>query len=178
MSKCILVFSGFTEKKTEQTGSINLFSSFFGPCGDDVDHIIMREWNEDPKKTAEFLNHIGVSEALVCAYSWGAGFGLREFAKAFNGQIGAVLCDPVYRSKYPWMRWRALTKYLVPTIKYPKNVEVLRWFNQTQNQPGADNVKTRCAVETLPYKHSEIDDSPEYHQAALEEAYLFLNGDE
>ena len=177
MKKAIVVFSGFTESKLESTGSYRLWQSMFGPYKDDVEVIWMLEWNEDPKKNAEFLNRIGVSECLVCSYSWGAGHGLREFAKAFDGQIGAVLCDPVFRSKFPWMRWRALTKHLVPTIKYPENVEVLRWFNQTKNQPGADNVATRCAVETLPYKHSEIDDSPEYHQAALEEAYFFINGD-
>lgn len=136
----------------------------------------MREWNEHPARTARLLNEAGVTECLVCSYSWGAGYGLREFAKAFKGQIGAVLCDPVFRSRYPWMRWRALTKYLVPTIKYSKNVKVLRWFNQTQNQPGADYVLTDCEAETLPYNHSEIDDSPEYHQAALEEAHFFING--
>lgn len=176
MKKAIIVFSGFTEERQKTTGSRKLWRNLMNRYRDDVDYIFLLEWNDDPKDYAEFLNSLNVSEALVCAYSWGAGFGLREFAKGFLGQVNAVLCDPVFRSKFPWMRWRALTKNWKPTIQYTKNVNVVRWFNQTNNQPGADNVNTDCKVQTLPYLHCEIDDSPEYHQAALEEAYIFVNG--
>ena len=176
MSKAIIVFSGFTEERENLTGSHKLWRKMFENYKDDISCVLLLEWNDDPKSHAKLLNTMGVTKALVYAYSWGAGFGLREFSKAFKGQVQAVLCDPVFRSKFPWMRWRALTKNWKPTIKYPKNVGVIRWFNQTINQPGADLVDTDCKVKTLPYKHSEIDDSPEYHEAALEEAYFFVNG--
>ena len=176
MKKGIVVFSGFTEERDRLTGSHKLWRKIFNKYKDDISYIFLLEWDEDPKGYAEFLNSLGVTHVLVYAYSWGAGFGLREFSKSFKGKVEAVLCDPVFRSKYPWMRWRALTKKWKPTIKYSQNVTVRKWFNQTKNQPGADNVETRCKVETLPYLHSEIDDSPEYQQAALKEAHSFVNG--
>ena len=76
---------------------------------DDISCVLLFEWNDDPKSHAKLLNTMGVTKALVYAYSWGAGFGLREFSKPLKGKYRCSK-DPVFRSKFLWMRWRALTK--------------------------------------------------------------------
>ena len=176
MRKAIIVFSGFTEARAERTGSYKLWHEILDKHRHDVACVFFLEWNDDPKGHARLLNMMGVTEVLTLAYSWGAGFGLREFSKSFAGSVKAVICDPVFHSKFFWMRWRAITSWWKPTIKYPDNVTVLRWFNQIEGEPGADDVNTSTKAETLPYIHYTMDDSPEYQQAALEEAHLFVNG--
>ena len=108
---------------------------------------------------------------VLYAYK-GVRFGLREPQKPLKGKCWLCV-RPVFRSVPLDAMASNNQKWLT---SYPKNVGVIRWFNQTINQPGADLVDTDCEVKTLPYKHSEIDDSPEYHEAALREAYFFVNG--
>ena len=175
MSKKVILISGFTEGRFEQTGTYRLYKKL----REKFSEVILCEWNDDFEKLAQLLRDEGVSEILVCAYSWGAGNGLVELAKHYRRSIKAILCDPVYRSKYPWMRWRALTnKFFEPTIKYPENVTVVRWFNQTVNKPSGHAVQAGELIATKPttlyVKHSEIDDSEEYRQSVFIAAKIFL----
>ena len=182
--KAILIISGFTQKNHQNTGSKQLLAKCW-KYGEMTAHgeetfVALKEWNYDWKAFAKFLNSLNVEEVFASCYSWGAGFGLREFAKYYNGNITAVLCDPVYRSKFWLTRWLALTRKLIPTIKYPANVRVVKHFKQTKNQPGNDKVKTfskKPKAIMLPYTHTEIDNSKEYHQGAIEELeyWLFTN---
>ena len=142
MRKAILVISGFTERDHENTGSRQLWESLseFENDGahDNLVFVTLKEWNHNWKEFGAWLDLLGVSECFVCAYSWGAGHGLKKLAKSFSGQISCILCDPVYRSKLIPFRWLALFDM---TIKYPKNVLVKRWFYQKLDEPGGDKVK-------------------------------------
>ncbi len=174
--KHIVLISGFTEDRHAMTGTRKIYRELVDEYGYDV---TLCELNDDFELLADSLMRQGVTELLVCAYSWGCGNGLKELSKHFVGPIKAVLCDPVYRSKYPWMRWRALTnKFFEPTIKYPENVTVVRWFNQTVNKPSGHAVKAGELIATQPttlyVKHSEIDDSEEYKQSVFIAAKIFL----
>ena len=173
--KVIAIISGFTEADFDITGSRKLYNELRVRFPEHV--VEFAQWKEG-EDLAKYFNSIGATNALVCAYSWGAGHGLVEFSEAFDGNVRAILCDPVYRSKFPWMRWRALTKFWIPTIRYGDNVSVLAWFTQKLNQPGNDNISAGVApskAKVLPYKHKRMDDSKEYHDAAVEAAYHFIN---
>ena len=175
MSKKVILISGFTEGRFERTGTYRLYKKMRDKFGE----VILCEWNDDFEKLAKLLRDEGVSEILVCAYSWGAGNGLVELAKHYRRSINAILCDPVYRSKYPWMRWRALTnKFFQPTIRYSHNVKVVRWFNQTVNKPSGHMVTAGTIIPdkptTLNVEHSKIDDTESYQKSCLTAAEVFL----
>lgn len=175
MSKAIAIIGGFTEKDFDLTGSRKLYNEL--QVRFPKQRVEFAQWKEG-KALGEYFTSVGVSEALVGAYSWGGGYGLPELAKAFEGNVTAILCDPVYRSRFPWMRWRALTHYWIPTIKFSDNVSVLHWFSQKFNRPGNDNISAINQPDMaryLPYSHTEIDDSKEYHDAVVEAAYHFIN---
>lgn len=180
MRKAIIIFSGFTQGWSKNTGSDKLYmdmQSFQKIDGhDDMVLVYKKEW-KDWEKLVEWLNMHKFSEAFVCAYSWGAGYGLREFSKAFDGQITAVLCDPVHRSKWPWMRWKSISSWVTPIVKYGANVKVVKHFTQKLNEPGGDRVVTvqpKPSYITLPYVHQEMDDALEYHKAAYDQVRLWL----
>ena len=178
MRRLILVISGFTQDNYEATGSKKLWESLLEledyDGHDNIIFVDLKEWDDDWKDFAKWINSINVSECFICAYSWGAGSALRKFAKRFKGAITAVLCDPVYRSIFPWMRWKALMRKQ-NVIKYPKNVTVKRVFYQELDEPGNDLVagfegkRTRLSV-----PHAQMDDHPAYHQAATEEIKQWL----
>ena len=178
MRRAIIVFSGFHQKWGEDTGSEKLYENFkqFANFGghNDIVMVFKREWH-DWEELASWLNDHDVSECFVCAYSWGAGYGLSKFAKAFSGAISCVLCDPVFRSKYLWMRWLAILAD--KTIEYPKNVTVKKVFYQTMDEPGNDPVKGKPHRTRLNVPHSQIDSHPAYHKAAEKYLKQFLQKD-
>jgi len=180
--KAIIVISGFTEKDHEQTGSFKLWDKLrYRYAGEDC-VVLLKEWNEDWKSFASQLKYMGVTRVQVNAYSWGAGYGLKELAKYHRFPIFAVLCDPVYYSKWITGRWRALLvktrKLLGGVIKYNDNVRVREWFNQVNNTPRGDKVKAFFMPDnpiTLDCTHGNIDDSCFYHNAAIDEAKRYLS---
>lgn len=183
MRKAIIVISGFTEGQYELTGSAKLHTKLFDrfQSFDGHDDLVMvfplKHWKHDWAGFAKHLNDHGYEKAVVAAYSWGAGFGLREFSKSYKGQINAILCDPVYRSRWPWMRWLALRKKQ-NTIKYPSNVTVLQQFAQKMDEPGDDKVKSHGKIIRPTYiskPHSQIDDSETYHKYTISKAKEFTN---
>ena len=170
--KAIVIFSGFTQQWDEETGSDTLYKRLmpyaeFG-SHDELVLIFKREWH-DWEELAKWLNLNNVSECFVCGYSWGAGHGLVKFAKTFSGAISCVLCDPVFRSRWPWMRWKAIRRKQ-NTITYPSNVTVKKVFYQTMDEPGNDLVKDVAHRTRLSVPHTQIDSHPAYHEAA--EKYL------
>src|SRR6056297_1194435 len=181
MRRVILVIGGFTEKINEDTGSRQLwektlpFSKMEGH--DTMVFVLHKKWNHDWKKLAKWLESINVSDCFVCAYSWGAGYGLANFSKAFSGPISCALCDPVYYSRLWSTKWLAAFKWLRPSIKLPRNVTIVKHFKQTLNEPGNDRVKSpnpQPKAIDLQYLHTEIDNSDEYHEAALLEMQRWL----
>ena len=174
--KAIAMIGGFTEQIFDITGSRKIYNSLARKYGSDY-LVEFAEWH-DCESLAEYMEEMEVTEILVGAYSWGAGQGLRDLARNFSGKIYAVLCDPVFRSRFPWMRWRAITRlrFWHPTIKYPDNVHVIGWFNQKMDVPRGSHVKAKVRPRkpiTLPLPHTQIDDSPQYRKLMLDAAKKF-----
>ena len=138
--------------------------------------ILLREWKSDWKDYAKYINSLEPTEVLICAYSWGGGFGMPQLAKRLVAPVTCVLCDPVYRSKTLIGRWAAFCDW---KIKVPENVTVVAHLIQKAKWYQLDGDllkggKWLCKPTVLDYTHTEIDNSPEYHKAALTAAKTFL----
>jgi len=180
MRRAIIVIGGFTENPYHPTGSFALQQMLFDSFTRHEDHgnmIIVfttKNWKHDWKGFASYLNINHFEKCYVAAYSWGAGYGLKEFAKYFTGKINATLCDPVYYSKYFWMRWKAIRRRF-NKIKYTSNVTVDNVFYQEMDEPGNDIVagfegkRTRLCV-----PHRQMDDHPAYHKVVKRQISLWL----
>ena len=131
-------------------------------CADKEVVIELKEWNTDWKKYAKYITSLEPEDVLVCAYSWGGGYGMPQFTKRLKMPVTCVMCDPVYHSPTPLGRW---------------NVSVVRWLMQEGDKLDGDPLKggaSICKPEILEYNHTEIDDSPEYHKAAIQIAKTFI----
>lgn len=177
--KVIVVISGFTQKNYQQTGSRHLYTELSlerdGEVARDV-KIFLREWNTDWKAFAKEVNCLEPSEVLVCAYSWGGGYGMPQLTKRLLAPVTCVLCDPVYRSKTLLGRWAAFCDW---KIKVPENVDVIKHFIQKAKWWELDGDplkggKSLCEPTVLDYTHNEMDESHEYHEAAANVAKQFL----
>ena len=170
--RCIVVISGFTQKNHELTGSRQLWRKLRMErdlCnGRDV-QVYLREWNTDWKAFSKEINSLEPTEVLVCAYSWGGGFGMPQLCKRLLAPVTCVLCDPVYRSKTLLGRWKA---FLDRKINVPSNVTVVKHFVQRAKwwQLDGDPLKggrSLCKTTILDYNHNSMDESYEYHEAAV-----------
>lgn len=135
----------------------------------------LKEWNTDWEDYAKYINSLEPSEVLVCCYSWGAGFGMPQLTKRLVAPVTCVVCDPVYHSPTILGRWKAFFDRW--KIKVPKNVTVVRWLMQKGDRLDGDPLvggKSICEPEVLDYTHTEIDNSPEYHTAAVMAVKTFL----
>ncbi len=168
--KCIVVISGFTQKNHEDTGShelwLNLHMERDLLVGTDV-KIFLREWDSDWKAFSKFINSLDPTEVLVCAYSWGGGFGMPQLCKRLVAPVTCILCDPVFRSKTLVGRWASFCDW---KIKVPDNVTVVKHFIQKAKWYELDGDplkggKSLCETTTLDYTHTEMDESHEYHAA-------------
>ena len=173
--KAIVVIGGFRESAERPTGMRKIFREAFKRHSNTTTMVVYREWNQDLRSLGRMLTSLGVTECAVAAYSWGCGHGLKEFAKGFSGRVYASLCDPVYFSYTLLGRFQAMFNR---TIKFPDNVEVAVWVNQKMDEPGGDPVKAGVLPRkprTLPYPHTQIDDSPEYKHDTLQMFRLYIN---
>ena len=177
--KAIIIISGFTQKMHQDTGSRQLWRKMHVAddlCANRDVLIALKEWDSDWKQYAKYINSLKVSEVLICAYSWGGGYGMPQLAKRLKAPVTCVLCDPVYRSKTILGRWAAFCDW---KINIPVNVTVAKHFIQKSKwwQLDGDLLKggkSLCEPTLLEYTHTEMDDSPEYHKAALTVAKTFL----
>ena len=177
--KVIIVISGFTQKMHQDTGSKRLWRKMNVAddlCANKDVLISLKEWDSDWKNYAKYINSLEPTEVLICAYSWGGGFGMPQLAKRLVAPVTCVLCDPVYRSKTLVGRWAAFCDW---KIKVPKNVTVVAHLIQKAKWYQLDGDllkggKWLCKPTVLDYTHTEIDNSPEYHKAALTAAKTFL----
>jgi len=181
VSKVIVVISGFTQKNHEDTGSHELWLKLHMErdlChGTDV-KIFLREWNSDWEGFSRFINGLEPTGVLVCAYSWGGGFGMPQLCKRLVAPVTCVLCDPVYRSKTVVGRWAAFMDW---KIEVPGNVDVVGHFVQEAKWYELDGDplkggKSLCDTTILDYTHTEMDESHEYHNAAGIAAKHFIQG--
>jgi hypothetical protein len=177
--KAIIIISGFTQKNYQDTGSKELWIKMHlceDLCAEPNVLIELKEWDSDWKSYAKYINSMKPSEVLVCAYSWGGGHGMPQLCKRLVAPVTCVLCDPVFHSKTLVGRWMAFLDW---KIKVPKNVTVVKHFIQEArwNELDGDPLKggkSICNATVLDYTHTEIDNSPEYHKAAITTARQFL----
>lgn len=178
--KVIVVISGFTQQNHENTGSKQLWRELYKRAylHDEGDtKVYLREWNTDWKAFSEEINRREPTEVLVCAYSYGGGFGMPQLCKRLVAPVTCVLCDPVYRSKTLIGRWKA---FFDKSINVPVNVSVVAHFVQRAKwyQLDGDPLKggfSLCSQTILDYTHTEMDNSTEYHEASVIEAKHFLS---
>ena len=178
--KVIIVISGFTQKRYQHTGSKCLWRELRMlrdlSTKDTVVHL--KEWDSDWEEYSKFIISLAPEEVLVCCYSWGGGFGMPELCKRLLVPVTCVMCDPVYRSKTFWGRWMAFIDRKIPV---PSNVTVVnhlvqeaKWY-QLDGDP-LKGGKSLCETEVLDYTHTEMDDSIEYHTAAVLAARKYIKG--
>ena len=175
--KVIVVISGFTQKNHQNTGSKQLWRELRlldDLCEGQDSLIQLKEWDSDWKAYAKYINSLEPTEVLICCYSWGGGYGMPQLSKRLQCDVSAVVCDPVYYSPTIFGRWWALFD---GRIKLDKNVKVVGWVSQRGDHIDGDRLvggKSICRERTYNYDHTEIDNSPEYHQMAVLAAAEYL----
>lgn len=132
--------SGYTQSEAEMTGLMRIALELGARHRGPATAVELHRWNDDWKALAEFIwlaRPNGDSEGPVVniyAYSWGAGWGFTQLAKALKARGIAVRCavlaDPVYRSRWWSMLWRSLSPFAKPRIEVPANVRKVWWFYQ------------------------------------------------
>ena len=179
--KAIVVISGFRQKNHEYTGSKQLWLKLCVErdlCDARGVKVYLKEWDTDWEDFAKEINSLEPTDVLVCAYSWGGGFGMPQLCKRLVAPVTCLLCDPVYRSKTFVGRWAAFCDW---KINIPVNVSVVKHFVQKSKwwQLDGDPLKGGkflCKPTVLKYyTHTEIDESPSYHAAAATVTRIFLD---
>jgi len=175
--KVIVVISGFTQKNHQDTGSKQLWRELHmldDLCESEDAIIDLREWDTDWKSYSKYINSLEPSEVLICCYSWGGGYGMPQLSKRLQCPVSVVACDPVYHSPTKLGCWMALFDR---KIKLAKNVSVVGWLSQRGDHLDGDKLvggKSICREKTYDYTHTDIDNSPEYHKAAVMAAKTYL----
>ena len=175
--KVIVVISGFTQKNHQDTGSKRLWRELHmldDLCESEDAIIDLREWDTDWKSYSKYINSLEPSEVLICCYSWGGGHGMPQLSKRLECPVSVVACDPVYHSPTKLGCWMALFDR---KIKLAKNVSVVGWLSQRGDRLDGDKLvggKSICRERTYDYTHTDIDNSPEYHKAAVMAAKTYL----
>jgi hypothetical protein len=179
------VIGGFTQRSSRWHGSLKLNEQLVSelPLGTDT-RAWFHRWCDDFDKVAE---HIWVlserysTSARVCiyAYSWGAGWGAMQFAKALKKRgipvSVMVLSDPVYRHPRITLRWLALMRSWV-AIKVPSNVREVYHFYQREDTPQGHALSPENGHTIihpgikLVRVHTKMDDAPEWHARSMQEA--------
>lgn len=169
--------SGFRESRGATSGTKEIFKEVRKMYQGSGCCVIYNEYNDKPKKWAEDLASQWEEgdKLIVYGYSWGAGRWVRKFLwrlYKLNPEIRVnhlILVDPVYYSKWPWMRWRAIGDWA--TIRLPGNVFKPTVFYQRIDEPNASKIKIDGDSQPqwlmLDYPHTEIDDSPEVAEFVL-----------
>lgn len=142
--KAYIFITGFTQSGKRESGIERAWAERL-PLSSGTQSRVLTPfvWDYNWEELASFMSRHFTNdvEIFVCAYSWGAGHGFIQFAKEIQTHgmkiKSAVLCDPVFRSKWPWMRWRSLVNRgpLTPTITIPGNVKRVAWCRQFHDKP-------------------------------------------
>ncbi|MFI4876234.1 MAG: hypothetical protein ACIALR_12875 [Blastopirellula sp. JB062] len=183
--------SGFTQSQATWHGTIDLAEKLRETHCDGVrSRVHYFRWCEDWDAVAAY--HLSLAEQYrqkptigIYAYSWGAGWGAMQLAKQLRRRglpvRVMVLSDPIYR--HPIALWRSLRNAWLPIvgeplIRVPDNVKEVFTFHHLQNRPSGHKLisasRTNGALihppQLLHYDHQYMDDAPEFHRAALDQA--------
>lgn len=95
MTRWVLPITGFTESVDRPTGTETLWRQLRRYASRDTVVLTPRVWSADMAALARFVvrNSEGRAEVAVVAYSWGAGVGFIEFARAAR-EIGITVRMP------------------------------------------------------------------------------------
>jgi pimeloyl-ACP methyl ester carboxylesterase len=190
----ILPIMGFRESSRSVTGIEKAWRKIRLLASRDLTVITPYEWDENLSGLANFIfrnsDRPQLTEVMVIAYSWGCGVGFLRFANEAR-EIGleireAVLCDPVYRSRWlpTWLPVNPLsvTPIFRPKIVVPASVRRVEWVRQRMNIPqGHDLVAENPALTFIAagryvqHTHTAIDDSVEFQALAEQRATLFAH---
>lgn len=171
--------SGFTQRESTFHGMVRLWRNMHAKLESAESVVSLRTWKSRWSDLAEHIWLVQENQGhpiriAVYAYSFGAGWGLVQFAKQLRRRgmeiDVAVLSDPIYRSPWYSFAWLALTNWRKVTI--PSNVKLVRWFYQRQNIPQSQGVVAEDCQRTLivdgielKSDHEYCDDSIQFHEA-------------
>lgn len=172
----IFCISGFRQGLGDDNGTLALAERLRQYQSEHV-QVDICTWADDWKGRAELVDALCEKDAIIvaAAYSWGAGYGLRQLAKYLRRKgrniHSAVLCDPVHRSWTFPFRWLAFVRL----FKLPLPVNILRahWLYQRNTRPMGHlpREKDRSrVVEVRRLKdetHTSIDKSTTYREIVL-----------
>lgn len=136
MKYAILLYSGFTQPASLNTGLGQLYSRL---CETHYDRrrslVLSRTWKSQHDQDAQLVCDYGAEWVYVVGYSYGAGHGIKQFAKqmAKRGRdidVGFFV-DPVPRFKL--MKPISLTRW--GTFEIPQNVIVAHGYRQVNASP-------------------------------------------
>tara|TARA_R110000796_G_scaffold17656_2_gene54192 strand:- start:8020 stop:8583 length:564 start_codon:yes stop_codon:yes gene_type:complete len=173
----ILFITGFRETPEEFTGLENVWQTARGFSSPSTWVVKPYRWDcQWGQEAAQILRGMADGgQVVVCAYSWGAGYGFLQLAKHL-GRGGArislaCLCDPVYRHRFFWGLPLSLTGW--PSIKIPYNVDLVKSVYQRVDRPRGHKLIARgeTVVEVpveLNLPHKQIDNSRTYKAMCLD----------
>lgn len=169
----ILIIGGNTQSLGRRHGTGELWLDLRTYSSPDI-CVHQLAWNDNMQEMAERIRAYSEPNPriLVAAYSWGAGHGLPNLAKALQDRglsCHAVVNDPIYRSRLLSFRWLAFVPGM--HVRLPQNVLVEAWLTQKSSPllKGHD-LASDCPVAIpkatiLDRTHIDMDDAPEYHHA-------------
>lgn len=179
--------SGFLQHKgSAGSGCTRIMREMDLLFGGHKTRVELEPWDACPEQTAEYIYRLGRKDTppdiCIFAYSWGAGYGFVNLARALHDRglrvHTAVLCDPVH---YSWARWRALLPqtlfHRVISVNVPPNVDRVHRFWQRIDKPAGHPLKlesgrTQYLSDTeLHVPHTEMDNTPEFRRRCLEVAH-------
>lgn len=184
----IVTISGFTEGQGKPTGSELLWQQELRPlaCADLLILPPVR-WSHNMRNLALFLNRQGIRRLCVVAYSWGVGVGLIALALACR-PLGitidvALCCDGVARfGRLPsWLPLNPLSLTRILKIRLPPSIAHVYWVRQRNTRPmGHDLIAANKWLTAIhepqviaKATHSNIDESPEWHEMVRTHARKF-----
>lgn len=199
----IILFMGFTESMHVPTGIEKIWGILRQFSRPELCIVTPRTWNEDVEALARFVVRGSAPEALIMliGYSWGAGVGCMDFARALHEvQLEAndepervrppydlripvaCLADPVYRSRLlpKWLPLNLSTMLTMWPVRVPPLIERVEWVYQTMTRPHATGLVAEQSFTgigdgvSVAAPHTRIDDHQRFHDLCMEEAGKFL----
>lgn len=177
-----LVIGGFRQTAGEPTGMQSLFKTMHHRFSGRGIQVLPLEWNSRFDDVAELIRWTSSGAArtriTMASYSWGT-TGARNLSRELNKRgfkvQSLVSSDGVYRHGYWAGQWRALVPW--STIYMPSNVKEVEYYIQRDDlllkghkiEPVPGNATPKvCRPIVLDGRvHSFMDESEEFHQAAL-----------
>jgi len=182
-----LLVSGFLQRRGQRHGLHDLFVPMHLAHAKGDTSVQLMAWNDRWRDVADDIANCAMPSdpadvrVFVYAFSWGAGWGFVQLAKALRrhriSSECAVLADPIYRSRWLSLSWMSLCtmSMFTPTITVPSNVCEVHWFAQNTCRPCGHDLVPEDRKQTkihrprvLPHTpHTLMDDAHEFHQLSL-----------